>query len=143
MELGQPQADRERNPSSNGLFKGFMMTPTSVKSANLSVIRVVDAPICIKIKVNPSDYLLHVDTNLISTVEELKAAIYEKTKLVREKGSFDSPMPPICEEKRQRLIFMGKELKAGQVLGDVGVDDTRVIQVFLRKEEAEPTTVAM
>jgi len=37
-------------------------------------------------------------------------------------------------ETRQRMIFMGKELKNTQYLGDVGVDDTRVVQVFLRKE---------
>ena len=136
IELGAN--DRDRVPASNGLFKGFMMTSTSAKSQHTTTPQIVDTPLTVKIKINPSDYLLHVDTNLVSTVEELKQTLYNKTKAMREKQGAEC-IPPLCDERRQRMIFMGKELKPGQVLGDVGIDDTRVIQVFLRKEEADQT----
>lgn len=133
-------ADRDRAGSSNGLFKGFMMTSVSAKSNAPSVLHVVDTPITVRVKVNPSDVLLLIETNSTNTVDDLKKSIYEKTVALRNKEpSDDAQRPPLCEERRQRLIFMGKELKSGQLLGDVGVDDSRVIQVFLRKEEVEKT----
>jgi hypothetical protein len=39
----------------------------------------------------------------------------------------------LLEEARQRLIFMGVELKDDKTVGQVGVEDeSRVLQVFLR-----------
>jgi hypothetical protein len=132
--------DRERAASSNGLFKSFLVSSASAKAVISAPMHSVDTPICVRVKVNPSDVLIQIDANLINTVEELKKCIFEKTENLRAKGPSDMAVPVSCEERRQRLIFMGKELKNGQILGDIGIDDVRVVQVFLRREEVDQTT---
>ena len=41
---------------------------------------------------------------------------------------------PNCIVKRQRIMFMGKELKDTQKLDDLKIDETKIVQVFLRPE---------
>jgi hypothetical protein len=40
-------------------------------------------------------------------------------------------MPP-CEETQQRIMFMGKELQNQQTIKQAGIDDVKIVQVFLR-----------
>jgi hypothetical protein len=43
-------------------------------------------------------------------------------------------LPILCEPTRQRVIFMGRELQNAQRLGDLGVDESKVVQIFLRPQ---------
>jgi hypothetical protein len=43
-------------------------------------------------------------------------------------------LPIVCEPTRQRVIFMGRELQNAQLLGDLGVDESKVVQIFLRPQ---------
>jgi hypothetical protein len=76
------------------------------------------------------------------------------------KANETDPNVKVCPENRQRLIFLGKELKNNQVrflslslsllalfgsplpqqvLVDIGFDEVRVVQVFLRPEVGAKT----
>lgn len=90
--------------------------------------------ITLKIRVNPGDYNMSVSVNTANTIAELKAAIStEASRLTSEEGNSFSCL---CAEQRQRLIFLGKELKNAQYLADIGFDENRVVQVFLRPTPA-------
>lgn len=132
------ELNERQQPHQNGLFKAFTTQHNSGKSQP-QVTNLVDTPLAIRVKINPSDVVLVVDSSTGSSVDELKKSIYEKTLALKSEN--EASVVPVCDVNRQRLIFMGKELKSGQVIGDVGVDDIRVLQVFLRKEEAEVTSV--
>lgn len=125
-------ANETRPSLTAGLLKGFLAVNLGGESHRTNV---VDTPITAKIKINPSDVAIYVETNAMNTVEELKRCIYERTVAMQPKegAATDKSPPPVCEESRQRIIFMGKELKNEQILGDVGLDESRVLQVFLRK----------
>mmetsp|Transcript_18423 Transcript_18423/g.30700 ORF Transcript_18423/g.30700 Transcript_18423/m.30700 type:complete len:230 (+) Transcript_18423:255-944(+) len=106
--------------------KTAQFDPTKVK-AN---IKNANQPLVIKVQVNPGDRRFELNANTSNSVAELKALIATESTVKTDKNMCTEPV----RETRQRMIFMGKELKNTQYLGDVGVDDTRVVQVFLRKE---------
>lgn len=97
------------------------------KQAN---IKNANQEIALKVQVNPGDRNFVINANTSDTVAELKTLICQQSTIKTEKNVNTEPV----RETRQRMIFMGKELKNSQYLGDVGVDEVRVIQVFLRKE---------
>lgn len=76
-------------------------------------------PITIRIRINPGDINMKVQASPNCTVNDLKSII-----------SSNSEQP--CEEDRQRIIFLGRELKNAQKLADVGFEENKVVQVFLR-----------
>lgn len=104
---------------------------TSSDAAKINAnIKNANQPVAIKVQVNPGDRNFVVNANTSNSVAELKALIATESTVKTDRNPSTEP----ARETRQRMIFMGKELKNTQYLGDVGVDDTRVVQVFLRKE---------
>lgn len=99
---------------------------------------------CVRVRINPGDYNVKLLDKLTTanTVLELKTCIFEETsadQTLKPDGEEDSMntsslgrLPPVCAVDRQRVMFVGKELKNGDTLGKVGIDTTRVVQVFLR-----------
>mmetsp|Transcript_12539 Transcript_12539/g.18937 ORF Transcript_12539/g.18937 Transcript_12539/m.18937 type:complete len:233 (+) Transcript_12539:145-843(+) len=92
---------------------------------------VVGRPTLLKVRINPGDHNLSIDTDTSISIAELKRLIHEASLVANEKDAHFK----ICPEKRQRIFFLGKEMKNNQqVLEDLGFDDTRVVQIFLRQE---------
>mmetsp|Transcript_38511 Transcript_38511/g.39196 ORF Transcript_38511/g.39196 Transcript_38511/m.39196 type:complete len:236 (+) Transcript_38511:156-863(+) len=89
---------------------------------------IVEKPLHLKIRVNPGDYNLQIDTSTTESIAQLKKQILDQT-------CKESSTIPICEESRQRIMFLGKELQNTQLLGDIGIDEARVVQVFLRPKK--------
>jgi len=104
----------------------------------------------VKVRINPGDYNVKLTNVLMTsdTVLTLKNHICEmttKSEEITQKEEEDSKagsanlsnngreIPP-CAVERQRVMFVGKELKNHELLGDVGVDTQRVVQIFLRAE---------
>jgi len=104
--------------------------PNIEAKTELVNIKNADQPLELKVQINPGDRNFVIKANTSNSVAELKALICEESKIKTEKNP--SVVPAI--ETKQRIIFMGKELKNTQYLGDIGVDGVRVIQVFLRKD---------
>lgn len=90
------------------------------------------APLHLRVRVNPGDYNLQVDASTADSILALKRTILEQS---QEKQAVVGI--PICEENRQRIMFLGKELQNAQLLGEVGLDDSKVVQVFLRPTPAD------
>lgn len=97
---------------------------------------VTAAPLHLRIRVNPGDYNLRVDASTADSILALKRTILEQS---QEKQA-DVGIP-ICEENRQRIMFLGKELQNAQLLGEVGLDDSKVVQVFLRPTPQNATAI--
>lgn len=89
---------------------------------------IVAKPLHLKIRINPGDYNLQIDSSTADSVLQLKKCISEQA--VKESTSI-----PECDETRQRVFFLGRELNNAQYLGDVGIDEARVVQVFLRPKK--------
>jgi len=89
---------------------------------------IISKPLHLKIRINPGDYNLQIDASTADSVLQLKKNILEQT--VKETSTI-----PACEENRQRVMFLGRELQNTQFLGDIGIDETRVVQVFLRPKK--------
>ena len=85
----------------------------------------------LKLKVRVCDLNITLDALSSHSVQELKQLITDKTNEINNSGQKNVPN---CIVKRQRIMFMGKELKDNQRLDDLKIDDTKVIQVFLRPE---------
>lgn len=85
----------------------------------------------LKLKVRVCDLNISLDALSSHSVQELKQLIADKTNEISNSGQKNVPN---CIVKRQRVMFMGKELKDNQRLDDLKIDDTKVIQVFLRPE---------
>mmetsp|Transcript_95 Transcript_95/g.139 ORF Transcript_95/g.139 Transcript_95/m.139 type:complete len:247 (+) Transcript_95:163-903(+) len=109
VELVQSNASAElayKNISPNG-------------STKMGIIVDNTPPITIRIRINPGDLNMKVQASPNCTINDLKSII-----------SNNSEQP--CEEDRQRIIFMGRELKNAQKISDVGFEENKVVQVFLR-----------
>lgn len=119
-------------------------TPSNVTTSKLTIEKldnvskktIIGKPLPLKIRVNPGDHNLQIEADTSNSIAELKRLIYEASIRANE---IDSGVK-ICPENRQRLIFLGKELKNNQqLLVDVGFDEVRIVQVFLRPEVAVKT----
>lgn len=106
----------------------------------------------VKVRINPGDYNVKL-TNILTTTDTvltLKNHIRELTTpcedpTVQEddttnmkRGAANTSnngreLPP-CPVERQRVMFCGKELKNHEILGNVGIDTVRVVQIFMRAE---------
>lgn len=105
--------------------------PNIDKLDNVSKKTIIGKPLPLKVRVNPGDHNLQIDADTSNSISELKRLIYEASVRANETDKYVK----VCPENRQRLIFLGKELKNNQqLLIDVGFDDVRVVQVFLRPE---------
>mmetsp|Transcript_24589 Transcript_24589/g.41002 ORF Transcript_24589/g.41002 Transcript_24589/m.41002 type:complete len:260 (-) Transcript_24589:1815-2594(-) len=82
-------------------------------------------PIALRVRVNPGDVNMAVTVSTSDTIKDLKAAVVET-------NNQSTNSIPNLEESRQRIIFMGRELKDGQYIQDVKFDTQKVVQVFLR-----------
>lgn len=109
---------------------GPSSSSTSPRANNNVTIKNANQAVALKVQVNPGDRNFVINANTSNSVAELKALICKESTIKTDKNQSTEPV----RETRQRMIFMGKELKNTQYLGDVNVDETRVIQVFLRKE---------
>mmetsp|Transcript_15703 Transcript_15703/g.15049 ORF Transcript_15703/g.15049 Transcript_15703/m.15049 type:complete len:267 (-) Transcript_15703:87-887(-) len=119
-----------------------IVTPSNIVSPNNSPVKAhptktrtgsqatIDAlPINLKIRINPGEINLCVLASTADSIQDLKHVILEQS----SKQQIAKAIPiPQCDEIRQRIIFMGQELADAQLLGDVGVDESKVLQVFLR-----------
>lgn len=89
---------------------------------------VPDKPITMKVRISPGDVSLNIKMpNVGVTISELKTEI-----LVQHQAKLPSETGPPPTEEHIRIFLMGKELKAHQRLMDCGVDDKKVIQIFMR-----------
>ena len=87
-------------------------------------------PLNVRIRINPGDHNLNIVATTADSIQDLKHFILEQAMLKAEKEP--TKAIPVCEETRQRIMFMGRELQNAQLLGEVGVDESKVVQVFLR-----------
>lgn len=93
----------------------------------------VTQPMKIKIRINPGDFNLQVTDVLTSdSVLNLKRVVRRQSVEARATAENEKFAIPICDESRQRIMYMGRELSDAQVLGDIGFDESRVLQIFLR-----------
>lgn len=83
-------------------------------------------PINVKVRINPGDYSISLECYSNDSILNLKRVIFEHT--FQTNGTI-----PVCEDVRQRVMYMGKELKNNQILSQVGIaDETKVVQVFMK-----------
>ena len=68
------------------------------------------------------------DTYTSDTVAALKGAIE------RESASQEALAKIGCSVEKQRIIFLGKELKDNEILDNLGLEADKVVQIFLRPE---------
>jgi hypothetical protein len=116
-----------------------MADPTSsvtktVGSSSSSTIEHNSVPINIKIRLNPGDknYTIKVMTGEL--VSDLKRCIAEQSCPKPAEGELD-PQPSsawVHPPHRQRIMFLGRELKDPQRICDLQLDERKVVQVFLR-----------
>eukprot|EP01038_Epipyxis_sp_PR26KG_P015924 gene15924-21604_t len=104
--------------------------PKKLTKGNSSTkAKVVEAvPIQVKIRINPGDYNLLVQAETTYSILDLKHSIVEQSL------QSTAQLPALAEE-RQRIIFMGRELQNAQIIGELGLDESKVIQVFLRPQK--------
>jgi hypothetical protein len=115
----------------------------------------------VKVRINPGDFNVKLTDVLTTsdTVLTLKKLIFEMTspkvedatvgeedadssaniQTVNKKGTSNTSNNgrelPVCPVERQRVMFVGKELKNTDILGNVGVDTVRIVQIFMRAEQ--------
>jgi len=83
-------------------------------------------PINIKVRINPGDFSFVVECFSSDNIATFKKVVCEHTATTN--GTI-----PVCDDTRQRVMFMGKELKNNQTLQQVGIsDETKVVQVFMK-----------
>lgn len=105
----------ESSPSDNGRIT------TAPKIVNA-------VPLQLRVRINPGDINLMVNADSACNIAGLKKSIVQQ--------SLQSAEPiPEMEEDRQRIIFMGRELQNAQLLGELGIDEQKVVQVFLRPKK--------
>lgn len=67
--------------------------------------------------------------------KQKKTATATSTSTVKPAATAKTILPIVCEPTRQRVIFMGRELQNAQRLGEIGVDESKVVQIFLRPKK--------
>lgn len=88
-------------------------------------------PLKLNIRICDINILLE-NATTTDSILELKQLIFDKTKELENTNN--GKKIPNCTVQRQRLMFMGKELKDHQRLEDVKIDENKILQVFLRPE---------
>ena len=88
-------------------------------------------PLKLNIRICDINILLE-NATTTNSILELKQLIFDKTKELENMNN--GKRVPNCSVQRQRLMFMGKELKDHQRLDDVKIDENKILQVFLRPE---------
>lgn len=111
-------------------------------SSGLPSEQVRGAPVKLRVRINPGDINVIIDANTGHTVSDLKHLVVEHARRA------NLPVEGL-DHDRQRVIFMGKEmanktvtnytsspttasLTFAQKLSDTTVDDSKVVQIFLR-----------
>lgn len=82
----------------------------------------------VKCRINPGDYNIVLDTMTSHTIADLKKQIYNYS--AESNGKILT-----CEESLQRVMFMGKELQNNTTLKQAGIDDVRIVQIFIRPKK--------
>ena len=85
-------------------------------------------PLTLQVRVNPGEMKMEINATSTDTVSTLKSLVEQQAISI---ASPTSSTPMSCESSRQRVMFLGKELKDDQNLGDVDFDGN-VVQIFLR-----------
>ena len=98
-------------------------------NSNKKAISIPGKPLKLKIRV--CDLNISLDTLSSCSVQELKELIADKAFEISNSGHNNVPN---CLVKRQRIMLMGQELKDDLLLQDLKVDDSKIVQVFLRPE---------
>lgn len=88
-------------------------------------------PVKLKVRINPGDINMLITVSSNDTIKDLKRAIQEYSVEAKSTGI------PFCDENRQRVMLMGKELKNHHVVSQAGMEEGRVVQVFLRPQPAQ------
>eukprot|EP01039_Chlorochromonas_danica_P000428 gene428-462_t len=104
-------------------------TEKSGSNSSLKAQSVQGLPIKLRVRINPGDINVTVEANTGHTVSELKHIITQQIR--SELINID------IDDDRQRIMFMGKEIANKTKLCDAAVDDTRVLQVFLRAKKKD------
>eukprot|EP01031_Cornospumella_fuschlensis_P026589 gene26589-32134_t len=97
--------------------------PSSASSARLPAPASGKA-LRVRVRLNPGDVNLSVDAMMGHSISDLKLLVAEAARHL--------PNPQDADPARQRIIFMGKEMADRSKLGDVGIDEAKVVQVFMR-----------
>ena len=85
-------------------------------------------PLTLQVRINPGEIKVGINAKSTDSVHTLKTLVEQQTaSIVPTTGG----APISCEVGRQRVMFLGKELKNDQYLGDVDFDGN-VVQIFLR-----------
>lgn len=114
------------------------MAATVAKQWSSKTIKVIEpAPLSVKVRVNPGDFNMLIGASTTNTVAEFKKMVQDKSIERQVEKQQTSESSPLCDENLQRIIFMGRELQNTQILGEVGLDESRVVQVFLRQPKAQ------
>jgi len=82
----------------------------------------------IKLRINPGDFNIVLDSMSSNSIADLKKQIYDYS-------NDSNGKMPLCEESLQRVMFMGKELQNSMSLKQAGVDEVRIVQVFIRPKK--------
>lgn len=90
------------------------------------------SPVKLKVRVNPGDINMQINVSSNDTILDVKRAVQEYSVVAQSKEA----SIPFCDENRQRIMFMGKELKNSNLVSQAGMEDGRVVQVFLRPAAA-------
>lgn len=107
------------------------LKPKPAAGSNKAGKFIEEKPLNVKIRINPGDINMLVEASTITTVQGLKALVCKKS--IERTAENPEQSFPVCEESRQRVMLMGRELKDGTMrLGEVGLEEGRVVQVFLR-----------
>lgn len=133
MELatGTGSNNNNSNNNNNNTDSAQSTLPTANALPSQNVVEAV--PLKLKVRINPGDINMMVNVDTGSSILELKKSIVEQ--------SIQSAVPVEGEkmdEGKQRIIFMGRELQNGQILRDIGLDEQKVVQVFLRPTAKSP-----
>jgi hypothetical protein len=141
LELCYDETGREYKIPSYCYTTELLLPPTTQVRPKDSTTEIASIPkshneidLHLKVRVNPGDHNMIVDIYSRDTIGILKQRILEKSmELSNAPGGF----VPICAISRQRMMFMGKEMKNdGMLLIDAKMDESKVVQIFLK-----PTTL--
>ena len=97
-------------------------------------------PLILPVRVNPGEIKMEINTSTTATVHTLKGLVeqHAASRLVEQEKEGISGAAAACEVYRQRVMFLGKELRDEHCLGDVNFDGN-VVQIFLRPANAVVT----
>lgn len=94
-------------------------------------------PIKLKIRTSPGDSNFTIVADTSNSVYELKRLIAAESKLLHD----NNPNIPYCQEYRQRIMFLGREILNAQFLDEAGFEEAKVVQVYLRPEDVKKSSV--